>query len=215
MVQSGREPGTMVEHTPMGFPDSGAAGLVGADGWLQPFAGGPLLREARAVDPVSGRSLDGLSIWPWGILPIRGTQNLVDLRDPDVWAPEGPWADPLSLLVALGALRRVDDDQWWHPSHEPHAVTWLPSAADRVSPPLGPAAGGLPMAEDLLARCAVGAALPGADPLAPLDPLVAILAEEVGLDGLPPGVFAPGLEWFQSGEWGCGGSPLATRGTPL
>jgi YD repeat-containing protein len=214
-VQSGRDPSAPVRHTPMGFPDSGAAGLVGADGWLQPFAGGPLLRGARAVDPVSGRAVDGLSTWPWAPLPVRGTRNPADLRDPDAWAPEGPWADPLALLGALGVLPPVDGGRWWTPAEEPPAVSWLPAATDRPAPPLGPGPGALPLQEDLLARCAVSAALPGGQPLHPLDPLAAIISDEIALDGLPPGIVVPGLEWLGPRGGGCGGSILAASGGSL
>lgn len=214
-VQSGRDPATLIQHTPMGFPDSGAAGLVGADGWLQPFAGGPLLRGAVAVDPVGGRRVDGLSIWPWAPLPVRGTRNQVDLRDPDPWSPEAPWAQPLSLLVALGVVPAVDDGVWWTPGADPAALPWLPSAADRVQPPLGPGEGAMPLAEDRMTRCALAAVLPGGGPLRPLDPLAAIVADEIGLDGLPPGVVAPGLEWMTALGAPCGGSILATPGGPL
>ena len=214
-AQSGRDPAELVRHTPMGFPDTGAAGLVGADGWIQPFAGGPLLRGAVAVDPVGGRRLDGLSIWPWAPLPVRGTRNTADLRDPGPWAPEARWADPLALLSALGAMPAVDDGDWWTPAEVPVALSWLPAAADRVHPPLGPGAGALPLAEDRLTRCALAAVLPGGAPLDPLDPLAAIVGEEIDLDGLPPGVVVPGLEWLGAVGTRCGGSSLATPGGPL
>lgn len=214
-VQSGRTPAVLVGHSPMGFPDSGAAGPVGADGWLQPFAGGPLLRGAIAVDPVGGRRVDGLSIWPWAPLPVRGTRNAVDLRDPAPWLPEAPWADPLALLGALGVVPPVDGGSWWQPGREVPALAWLPAAADGVLPPLGPGPGALPLSEDRLTRCALAAVMPGGAPLDPLDPLAAILWDEIELSGLPPGVIVPGLEWLRGRVAPCGGSVLATPGGSL
>ncbi|MEC7948421.1 MAG: hypothetical protein VX265_12710 [Myxococcota bacterium] len=214
-VQSGRDPATLIRHTPLGFPDSGAAGLLGADGWLQPLAGGALLRSADAIDPVSGRRLDGLSIWPWAPLPIRGTRNRADLRDPAPWSPEAPWASPLAILGALEVLPSVDDGPWWLPASDVPALSWLPSAADGVRPPLGPAVGALPLAEDLVTRCALSSVLPGGEPMRPLAPLAAMLAREIDLTGLPPGIVLPGLEWLADAGPPCGGSVLATPGATL
>jgi YD repeat-containing protein len=213
-VQAGRQPAVAVVQGPTGFPDSGAAGLVGADGWLQPRAGGPLFRGAVAVDPVGGRRVDGLAAWPWAPLDVRGTRSEVDLLDPRYWAPEGPWADPLRLLVATGGLEPVDDGAWSVLMEEAGALPWLAGWHDTPQSPLGPTVGALPIALDAVTACVVASVLPGGAPLEPDALLVRVIQDEVDLSGLPPGIRVPGLDWV---PWGtaCGGSALARPGTGL
>ncbi len=212
-VQVGHQPAVRVQVSPLGFPDSGAAGAIGQGDWLVPRAGLPLLRGARAVDPVGGRDPDGLGTWPWAPLPVPTLGAGAALRDPRPWAPESPWADPLRLLVALGALAPVDRADWWTPAPEASALPWLPDDLDGVRPPLGPAPGALPISLDPVTRCVVAAALPGGSPLAADTPLLQILSDEIDLNGLPPGVVVPGLEALSGGGDRCGTMWLAPRGT--
>jgi YD repeat-containing protein len=67
-------------------------------GAFRVFSGGPIVSGAGAFEPVLGQTLNPTHTLPWG-------QDLANPLDPTPWAPEGPWAEPLELLVALGALR--------------------------------------------------------------------------------------------------------------
>lgn len=190
-----------IRRTPMGLADSGAARLAGPGGSLQVFAGGPLLAGDVALDPVGGRPTAGRVRWPWEGVGPRGPVGRAHL-DPALWAPTGPWHDPIGLLVALGELHAPEGAGWAQGPEPEVALPWLPASLDGGAAPLGPARGALPLDEEPLVEALITAVLPGAPALDPDLLLRVVLSREPDLDlreELPPGVWIPGLsEWWGS-----------------
>ncbi|MCK6506216.1 hypothetical protein L6R53_23065 [Myxococcota bacterium] len=199
---------------PRGYPATGTGDPWGADlpgpaGGLQPFPGGPVLALApaeggavpggAALDPATGQRTDGLAPWPWaglaagveaGAWADGGPQAL----DPAPWSATGPWQAPLRLLVALGELEDPVGGAWTALPAPGPALPWLPASLDRADPPLGPPLDALPLGEDVLTTSFVLAALPGAAPADPDRAARALVAAELDLPWLPPGVALP-LPW--------------------
>ncbi len=197
-VQIGERPQERVSTSMNGLPDSAAAGIAGARGALQSFAGGPLFAATSvtgwsgagevALDPLSGLRLDGRGRWPWA-------ETLTDSRlDPELWAPEGPWSAPLALLEALGALPPVDDGSWVPIEVREPALGWLPASLDGEAPPLGPDPASLPLEDDPLTNAILLAVLRGQPGTPPHLPLAVAMEESLDLPWLPPGISLPGLD---------------------
>jgi len=103
-----------VAVAPSGLPLTAATGEVGAAGRFQPVVGGPLLGLLDAIDPVSGQSTS--APWPmpgvgrgWEVTAAESPWPEPDSSASPVWDPqpfaaEAPWGDPLALLVTVGDL---------------------------------------------------------------------------------------------------------------
>jgi YD repeat-containing protein len=179
-------------RTPMGLSADGRDGLIASDGGLRPFPGGPIILGGTAIEPVSGGRLDGLTTLPWATRSVRADPRATAL-DPEPWAPQARWGEPLAILTAFGELASVDAGDWLAVDPLASAVYWLPPSMEGGQPPLGPAAGWLPMAEDPITEALLRAILPGGTPPAPGIVLDAVLDEEREVHGIPPGIY---LSWF-------------------
>jgi YD repeat-containing protein len=173
--------------TPMGFPDSAPLGILGPFGTIQLFAGGPLLRNGQALDPLSGHPVTGLSRWPWLAREVvYSGEN--DWLDPSGWMPKDPWSDPVGLLMDLGLVDLGASEGWTRTEATEPAISWLPSSIDAYPPPIGPWPGDLPLSEDPITTAFLLSALPGNKALDPGDPLEVILQDELASEDLPPGL---------------------------
>ncbi len=196
-VQLAGQPPELVRTSMNGLPDNAAAGIAGARGALQAWAGGPLFSAVQreswsgpgtiAIDPLSGERLDGLGRWPWGETsePTR--------LDPAVWAQETPWHAPLALLEALGALPPIDDAAWTRVETPSPALSWLPASLDAAEPPLGPDPASLPLEEDPLTNAIILGLLRGESGIEPGLPLRVVLEDAFDAPTLPPGISTPRL----------------------
>lgn len=194
------DPPAPVYTSSSGYPSADAAGIAGARGALQPFPGGPLFYGRRdgvlsgpgsiAVDPLSGRALDGADRWPWASA-AAGSR-----LDPTPWLPESSWGRPVEILAALGVLPPLDDDAWVALPAPAPALSWLPAALDGVDPPFGLSPLSLPLDEDPITEALVLAVLPGAAPPDPDLVLRAVLSAEVERIHLPPGLLPPSFAWL-------------------
>lgn len=189
--------------TPGGLRDLGYPGVLADGGRLQLFPGGPLLGPIDARDPLSGLptattgalfpwqhqgwpdpeeqlqwpSLDGASATTW---------------DPEPWSHEGPWDDPLALLVALGELQLPLAPTWWEPHPTAAPLPWMPASLEGRPPAALPPVGALPLEEGPLASWLLAQALPPAAPADSEGLLAVLLAPE--LRALPrpiPGMALP------------------------
>ncbi len=191
-----------VDFTPLGFPDRDNGLPLGAGAALQLFAGGPLIGPMGSLDPVTGRTTALLPFrWPWdnsaGIhgnwdaswLPIDGSV-LVDW-DPAYWAPEGPWAEPLKLVVEMSLVPAPIQGEWMALTPAPAPLPWLPASLEANAPPLGPGPRDLPLdlnpLESLLIRTA--SRPPG---ILSTDDIVKALLQH-DLDTMPRPL--PGVQW--------------------
>lgn len=189
-----------VTTTPSGRADSGAARAAGAGGGVQLFAGGPVVHGAQALDPVSGQHVGERLRWPWEVRQPREIDGVRHL-DPSVWAPRGPWHQPLQLLVALGEVDLPEAGGGVTLLEPPPAVPWLPMGLDRVPSPLGGSPWVLDIDEDPLVERLVEGILPGAPPLEPTWLLPVLLSDLSALwEELPPGLSVPGLEVFDPSQ---------------
>ncbi len=128
-----------VRVAPSGLPSTSATGELGSGGRFQPLVGGPLLGRLDAIDPMSGQPTSA----PW---PLPGEEEVWEVTraetpwpepdassdvpwDPARWAPEAPWADPLSLLVEAGMLPEGGPR-----ALPPPGLPWLPDSAAPVLP---------------------------------------------------------------------------------
>lgn len=180
-----------------GLPDGDAAGIAGARGAVQAFAGGPLFAAVGdrgwsgagvvAIDPLSGQRLDARGRWPWGDAVDE------DRLDPDLWAPDTPWHAPLKVLVALGALPELDSGRWTPIDAIEPALPWLPASLDGEAPPLGPPPDALPLDEDPLTRALIVELLRGGAGVDGDLVLRVILDDAFRAPHLPPGVRLPRL----------------------
>ena len=191
------EGGARLATSPGGLPELGVAGMAGAAGSWQVFPGGPLIVGSRAFDPLSGEPIDGDLGLPWSPAGIRTERRRTRL-DPELWAPDSPWHDPVALLFALGAIPSFEgEDEAWSPGKAPDpAVGWLAASLDDARPPLGPAPWDLPLALDPMSQRWLAAAMgEGREP--DLNLLAAsLLDEDLAVRPLP-GLRLPGLEpWF-------------------
>ncbi len=190
----------VADSLPGGLRDLGYPGILAEGGRLQLFPGGPLVGPQDAQDPLSGiptsawtRLLGSTpSGWPapegevrWPTLDGAATPPW----DPSPWGPEGPWADPLALLVALGAIQPPVDETWWTPNGPTAPLPWLPASLDAPPPAPLPVPGSIPLAEPALERLLLASALPPAEPIA-LDALLSAIleAELAELPQPPPGL---------------------------
>lgn len=118
---------------PTGLPLTAATGELGSGGRFQPVVGGPLLGRADAIDPVSGQptaapwTLSGTAR-PWevqpGETPWPDPDDHADVPwDPAPFAAEGPFDDPLALLVGAGELPDGGPR-----ASRPPGLPWLPAS---------------------------------------------------------------------------------------
>lgn len=171
----------LLRRSPTGLPLDPAP--VGAGLW-ELLPGGPQLDGLGGWDPATGTPLSPRATAPWApwptaapLPPLEGAAS--PAWDPSPWLPEGPWADPLALLVALGELDPQLPGAWLAP--EPAApLGWLPALLATPPPPLLPPQDALPLeASDPLTALALRAALPGGPALAEPAVLDAVLAPEL------------------------------------
>jgi YD repeat-containing protein len=183
-------------RTPMGLSDDALDGLIEPGGGIRPLPGGPIILGGAALDPVSGGLLAGHAALPWSPRTVQGDPRAISL-DPEPWAPQNGWGEPLTILSALGELAPVDPGEWMDGNPEPAAVYWLPPSLDGGSPPLGPDAGDLPLSADPITEALIRALLPGGTAPTPQLVLDAILDEEREVLGIPPGIE---LSYFSSDQ---------------
>ena len=176
-----------LKMTPMGFADSSALGVVGPYGTIQLFAGGPLIRNGQALDPLSGHPVSGLHRWSWQPRQLVYSRDN-EWMDPTGWMPSDPWSSPVELLMQVGMIHLGAPEGWTRQAGSEPAVSWLPASVDSYRPPIGPAPGDLPLEEDPVTTSFLLSALPGAQPVDAGDPLEVILQHELEAEDLPPGL---------------------------
>ena len=191
--------GAVLSHSPwemtkalQPWPSSELDGLLGIDGGIQIFPGGPIIHGITAIDPVSGARLDGLEPLPWVPRAARQEPQSHAL-DPSRWAPQHQWGEPLAILTAMGELAPIDTGRWMSGDAAEPAVYWLPPSLEGGLPPLGPRSSDLPLSEDPITEALVRALLPGGTTPTPTLVLNSILAEERELLDIPPEI---PLSWF-------------------
>jgi len=191
-----------LSHTPVGFPMQEGSAVMGRDGALQWFEGGPVQVGAVALDPVSGQRVDGVKAWPWEPEGMR-LRVAAHPADPGPWAPETVWGRPLDILEDLGVLRPIEDEAWTVLEGTPVAHFSVPASLDVAEPPLGPDREAIPMGEeDPLTDALLRSLLPGGEVFGPQGPAAALIGAELDLPWLPPGWVIPGLEfWRDQGAW--------------
>lgn len=175
--------------TPTAFPGEeveGPSSVLGPGGsWLL-MAGGPLLDSQGAWDPVSGTRTCGEG--PLGGFPaLDGTGE--PWWDPEPWLPESVWTNPLELLVALGELDPLFEEDFVLMWEEAPALPWLPQATATPSPPLAHGPGWLPMDLDPVTALLVRLAVAPVAPPTRNELLEALLAPE--LEGQPRWLLPP------------------------
>ena len=193
----------MAASTPGGLRDLGHPGLLADGGRLQLFPGGPLLGPRDARDPLSGlpTSTRG-EILPWGAVgwpsPEERTSwptldgSTATTWDPAPWEHEGPWSDPLGLLVSLGEVQPPLTGSWWQPIPPAAPLPWMPASLEGGPPTILPSLGALPLEEPPAATYFLRAAMPPAEPVSS-DALLQVLLER-DLGELPtgwPGITQP------------------------
>jgi len=192
----------MAMSTPGGLRDLGYPGLLADGGRIMLFPGGPSLGPADAREPLSGLPTSpATQLFPWQTLGWPAPDEQVRWPtidgasttswDPGPWEHEGPWTDPLGLLVALGEVQLPITDDWWSPRAQAAPLPWLPAGLEGSVPPLLPAAGALPLREDPVTALLLAAAMPPAAPLDSAALLEVLLAEDladvpVGWPGIEP-----------------------------
>ena len=189
--------------TPGGLRDLGHPGLLADGGRLLLFPGGPSLGPQDARDPLSGLPTSARgSIFPWQAQgwpsPDEHTAwpvldgSSVTPWDPAPWDHEGPWSDPLGLLVGLGELSQPLTDDWWSAGTPAAPLPWMPASIEGAPPAILPPTGAMPLDESLIAATLLAAAMPPARALDSASLLQVLLADE--LEGVPrgwPGIVAP------------------------
>ncbi len=151
-------PAMAVHPTLGGASDTEASGLVGVGQLVRLFPGGPLIGAAGDREPLSGQPLASAVPWPWELAPPALHTRLDDTP----WRSEQAWGTLPGLLVELEIIAPIDDALWSPmPAEEAAPVGWLPRAMQEAPPPLGPARGALPLAEDPITMALIRAALPG------------------------------------------------------
>jgi YD repeat-containing protein len=180
--------------TPGGLRDLGYPGVLADGGRLQLFPGGPLLGPSDARDPLSGLPTAGTgALFPWQHQGWPAPEEQIrwpaldgasaTAWDPEPWTHEGPWDDPLALLVALGELQLPLAPTWWEPSPSAAPLPWMPASLEGRTPAVLPPYGALPLEEGPVAAWLLAQALPPATP-AHTEGLLAILLEPE-LEALP------------------------------
>lgn len=184
--------------TPGGLPLAAATGEAAVGGRYTPFVGGPAIGATAALDPVTGQPLGPDLRLPHQAVPWTAEGWDPPWPDPDAgdrggawddgaWAPVGPWADPLALLVAAGEL----------PDGGPRGrrapgLPWLPEAWAVTVPAPVPD----PEAEPVEEEGVVAWVLDRARwPVAEVDPDAlarVLLGGEPTGEGWPPGAAPPG-----------------------
>jgi YD repeat-containing protein len=186
-------PGGVVETAPSGL--SVSAVPEGAAGRLQAFAGGPLLALLDAIDPVSGAATAPGVRWPWTgptweVSPGESTEADPDATarvpwDPDAWAPDSPWSDPLALLVAIGELPspgaelRAGDCDGSAARRGVPGVPWLPASLAPELPAPIPDVDALAIDEEPIVRFVLCHALAPTRPADPASLTTALLGERM------------------------------------
>ncbi len=183
--------------TPGGLRDLGYPGLLADGGRLQLFPGGPLLGPTDTRDPLSGLPTAAMeAIFPWTHQgwPAPEERTLWPALDgastapwdPAPWDHDGPWDDPLALLVALGELEIPLSPAWWEP--KPHAapLPWMPASLEGRDPAPIPPQGALPLEESPLSTWLMGLTQPPVTQVDSDDLLRLLLAAD--LETLPRGL---------------------------
>ena len=192
----------VLSHEPAGLPAQMATGIVGVQGRLQWFPGGPIQVGPVSLDPVSGQRTDGVKAWPWAPRYPRA-HRVNNPVDPAPWQPVSVWGQPLKVLEAMGVLKSVTPGDWIRLNSPPVAHGSLPASLDRSHVPLGPELEAIPMAEaDPLTWAVIRSCLPGQDAERTFSPAASLIGAELDLPWLPPGWVVPGLEvWRDAGAW--------------
>ena len=87
--------------------------------------------------------------------------------DPEPWMPSGPWADPLTLLVALGELEPWLDEEWASLTLPEGVLPGWPVATGAKPLPLAPEQDALPLSLSPLETVLLSRVRP---PVSPVDP---------------------------------------------
>ncbi len=176
-----------------------ALDLVGPAGSLQIFPGGPLMAPSAgpgtapagvALDPLSGQRIDGLSPWAWQPTPLFAEGDVARL-DPTPWRAQALWSEPLALLRALGEIEEPVDGRFVALPGDGSPHPQLPRGLEQPEPPLGPPLQALPLDLDPLTEALLLAALPGGTAPDPDLAIRVLLADELDLPWLPPGLQVP------------------------
>jgi len=162
---------------PGGLPLSPASAPFGAQGRFVLYPGGPLLGPEDVLEPLSGLpTVPDSALTPWSgtgwpspdasvVWPSVDGAASVDW-DPDHWSSEGPWDQPLSLLVTLGLLPAPTGTSWWSPAPAVAPLPWMPASLSGEAPPLGPRPGAWPLQADPVVSAILAAI---ARPTRPID----------------------------------------------
>ncbi|MCB9794726.1 MAG: hypothetical protein H6741_18600 [Alphaproteobacteria bacterium] len=198
LLSAGEEGAQVLRWSPAGYPLQDTPLTLAWRGLWSLFPGGPLLDGAGGWDPVSGRhtaprwcppAAPGQPTCPQGPTPIPQLDGATSPPwAPGPWLPDSPFADPLSLLIALGELEAPLGADWTALGAEPPPLPWLPQDAATPPPLLAPYIDGLPEALDPLTRAAVLAGLRGGGPVDEQALLQALLEAEL--------VDQPALDWW-------------------
>ena len=138
---------------------------------LNLFPGGPVFSGDLAFDPLSMQRLDGQQAFPWGT-----EQENFRFVDPEIFASQSLWMNPLVLLQQLGEL---PDFSWVPVEPVGKPVSWLPDSIERM-PQYGPSIYDLPIEDDGLVLLYLSLILRGdPDPL-PSTIVSGIINAEVG-----------------------------------
>jgi YD repeat-containing protein len=194
------QPAVQHHASPTGYPSSEASGLAGPGQLLQLFPGGPLLGDSVAIDPVSGQRVDGWTGWPWSARSVRAPTTNEQL-DPTPWLATCAWGDPIDLLVGLGVVRPPTDAPTVRVLSDGPVLVGMPNGLEGGRPPMGPSLDAIEIGLGPVADLLVAAMLRGEGEVAPDEMLALVLADDLALGWLPPGVDVPGLErWRVASE---------------
>jgi YD repeat-containing protein len=193
------------DWTPLGLREGDQATHLAANGGWILFPGGPVLGQAGAWDPIGGTWTCPREGAELGWTPVDGRH--APAWDPAVWAPSGPWHDPIALLVELGEVDPLFDEDWVQLSQPGSALPWLPAAAGTPGMALLPPADSVPLDLDPTLQALLRASAWPASPVDQREIAHAILA-----DDLPPqSALLPLPSLLPKGH---GGGPVGSISSP-